>query len=72
MRGTLTEPRPRQRGVTDPAYVALLLDEHGRGRRDHSPRLWALFMLELWHRTFVDDGGAAALARAAEAGAVAV
>jgi len=42
------------------------------GRRDHSTRLWALFMLELWHRAFVDDGGAAALARAEEAGAVAV
>jgi asparagine synthase (glutamine-hydrolysing) len=72
VRGTLTEPRTQQRGVTDPTYVALLLDEHEAGRRDHSMRLWALFMLELWHRTFVDDGGAVALARAAEAGAVAV
>jgi asparagine synthase (glutamine-hydrolysing) len=72
VRGTLTEARTLGRGVTDPDYVALLLDEHEGGRRDHSARLWALFMLELWHRTFVDDGGAAALARAAEAGAVAV
>ncbi len=72
VRGTLTEARTLQRGVTDPAYVAVMLDEHERGRRDHSARLWALFMLELWHRTFVDDGGAASLARAAEAGAVAV
>jgi asparagine synthase (glutamine-hydrolysing) len=69
LRGTLTEARTLQRGLTDPAYVALLLEEHGRGRRDHSTRLWALFMLELWHRTFVDDGGAAALARADEAAA---
>ncbi|MET0648481.1 MAG: asparagine synthase (glutamine-hydrolyzing) [Pyrinomonadaceae bacterium] len=72
VRGTLTEPRTLRRGVTDPNYVTVMLDEHERGRRDHSTRLWALFMLELWHRTFVDDGGAAALARAAEAGAVAV
>ena len=72
VRGTLTEARTLERGVTDPAYVALLIDEHERGRRDHSTQLWALFMLELWYRTFVDDGGAAALARAAEAGAVAV
>jgi len=78
VRGTLTEARTAGRGLTDPAYVALLLDEHERGRRDHSPRLWALFMLELWHRTFVDGGGAAALARAeaaprvSEAGALAV
>jgi len=72
VRGTLTEARTLRRGVTDPGYVSLLLDEHEGGRRDHSARLWALFMLELWHRTFVDDSGAAALARAAEAGAVAV
>ena len=69
---TLTESRTRQRGIINPAYVSVLLDEHESGRRDHSARLWALFMLELWHRLFVDDGGAAALARSAEAGAVAV
>ncbi len=71
VRGTLTEPRATQRGIVDPSYVSLLLAEHESGRRDHSARLWALFMLELWHRMFVDDGGAAALARASEAGAVA-
>jgi len=32
----------------------LMLDEHGRGRRDHSTQLWALFMLELWHRSVVE------------------
>jgi len=32
----------------------VLLDEHARGRRDHSPRLWSLFMLESWFRMFVD------------------
>jgi hypothetical protein len=35
--------------------VNLLLDEHERGRRNHSHELWALFMLELWHRRFVDS-----------------
>jgi asparagine synthase (glutamine-hydrolysing) len=55
--GTLTEARTRQRGYFDPRYVSLLLDEHRRGRRDHSPALWALFVLELWHRTFVDRAG---------------
>jgi asparagine synthase (glutamine-hydrolysing) len=52
--GTLTEARTEQRGYTEPRYVRVLLDEHERGRRDHSSELWALFMLELWHRTFVD------------------
>ena len=55
VRGTLTEPRTMQRGFTEPRYVSLLLDEHERGRRDHATELWALFMLELWHRKFVDD-----------------
>ena len=56
-RETLTEPRTRQRGYVEPGYVAALLDEHERGRRDHSTQLWALFMLELWHRAFVDRRG---------------
>jgi hypothetical protein len=38
-----------------------LLDEHERGRRDHATELWALFMLELWHRKFVDAPGGIAL-----------
>ena len=57
LHGTLTEPRTRQRGFVEPRYVNVLLDEHERGRRDHATELWALFMLELWHRQFVDDSG---------------
>jgi hypothetical protein len=38
--------------------VNLLLEEHERGRRNHSYALWGLFMLELWHRTFVDQPSA--------------
>ncbi|MDQ5837875.1 MAG: asparagine synthase-related protein, partial [Acidobacteriota bacterium] len=64
VRGTLEEARTRQRGLFEQSYVNLLLDEHERRRRDHSHELWALFMLELWHRTFVDDGGAPARTRA--------
>jgi asparagine synthase (glutamine-hydrolysing) len=55
LRGTLTEPRTMQRGYVEPQYVKLLLDEHERGRRDHATSLWTLFMLELWHRKFVDQ-----------------
>jgi len=33
----------------------VLLDEHERGRRDHSMQLWSLFMLELWQRQFLDQ-----------------
>jgi asparagine synthase (glutamine-hydrolysing) len=54
LRAVLTEPRTQQRGYFNPRYVALLMDEHRRGRRDHSWRLWSLLMLELWHRQFMD------------------
>jgi asparagine synthase (glutamine-hydrolysing) len=59
IRETLGETRARERGYVEPRYVQTLLDEHERGRRDHSTQLWALFMLELWHRAFVDDVKAA-------------
>jgi asparagine synthase (glutamine-hydrolysing) len=57
VRETLTEPRTQQRGYLNNHYVNVLLDEHERGRRDHSMGLWALFMLELWHRQFLDNAG---------------
>ena len=57
IRDTLHGIRARQRGYVNPHYLDVLLDEHERGRRDHSYALWSLFMLELWHRTFVDESG---------------
>jgi len=50
IRETLTDRAARERGYAEPKYVQLLLDEHERGRRDHSTQLWTLFMLEKWHR----------------------
>jgi asparagine synthase (glutamine-hydrolysing) len=67
VRGTLPEPRTQQRGYIEPRYVNLLLDEHERGRRDHSSELWALFMLELWQRTFMDATAGARLHQEASA-----
>ena len=58
IRDTFADPRTRQRGYLEASYVDVLLGEHERGRRDHSTELWALFMLELWQRMFVDDSGA--------------
>ena len=52
--GDLSDKHSLERGYFDANYVNLLLDEHGRGRRDHSHALWTLWMLELWHRRFVD------------------
>jgi asparagine synthase (glutamine-hydrolysing) len=57
MHEVLSDSRTRQRGYVNPGYLEVLLDEHERGRRDHSVGLWALLMLELWHRQFVDESG---------------
>ena len=54
IRDTLNDPRTLQRGYVTRKHVDLLLDEHERGRRDHAMALWALLMLELWHRQYVD------------------
>ncbi len=55
IRDTLTSAHIKQRGYFEPGYVEVLLDEHERGRRDHSMAVWALFMFELWHRQFMDS-----------------
>jgi asparagine synthase (glutamine-hydrolysing) len=51
---TLSESKTLQRGYFDKKYIQTLLDEHHQNRRDHSYSLWILWMLELWHRQFVD------------------
>jgi asparagine synthase (glutamine-hydrolysing) len=43
-----------QRGIFRREALTRLWDEHRAGRRDHRHRLWALVMLELWFREFVD------------------
>ncbi|MGH3487552.1 MAG: asparagine synthase (glutamine-hydrolyzing) [Actinopolymorphaceae bacterium] len=37
------------REAFDARFVALLLDEHRTGRRNHDIRLWTLLGLEIWH-----------------------
>ena len=66
IRDTFADPRTRQRGYFEPRYVDVLLNEHERGRRDHSWALWALLMLELWQRTFVDDAAGRSTAQTME------
>jgi asparagine synthase (glutamine-hydrolysing) len=54
MLGMLNEKRTVERGYFESAYVQNLLSEHQRGRRDHAWALWGLWMLELWHRRYID------------------
>ncbi|HEX8370377.1 MAG TPA: asparagine synthase (glutamine-hydrolyzing) [Pyrinomonadaceae bacterium] len=54
MHETLLERRTLERGYFEKSYIQTLLDEHAKRRRDHSHALWILWMLELWHRQFLD------------------
>jgi asparagine synthase (glutamine-hydrolysing) len=52
--GILVEPRTLQRGYFRPSVIHSVLDEHLRGRKDHSGMLWLLLIHELWYRNFVE------------------
>jgi asparagine synthase (glutamine-hydrolysing) len=49
-REVLFDSRALGRGYFRAEAVRRLWDDHQQGRFDHSARLWALFVLELWHR----------------------
>jgi asparagine synthase (glutamine-hydrolysing) len=42
------------RGYVRPEAVKRIWDAHQRGARNHSAQIWALMVLELWHRQFMD------------------
>lgn len=50
VRDVLSDETIRQRDYVKPAYVRWLLHEHQSGRRNFSDQLYALVVLELWHR----------------------
>jgi asparagine synthase (glutamine-hydrolysing) len=54
LRDVLFDPVTTRRGYFHEHVIAQYFDSHVSGRMDNSPRLWALLMLELWHREFVD------------------
>jgi asparagine synthase (glutamine-hydrolysing) len=50
----LGETSVRERGLFDPKYVQLLLDDHTSRRQNNRHRLWTLLMFEAWCQTFLD------------------
>ena len=50
----LLDTKAQERGYFRPPAVQRLLDEHQAGKVDHAHRLWALLVLELWHREWLD------------------
>jgi asparagine synthase (glutamine-hydrolysing) len=53
------------RGIFRRDYVERLLTEHMGGVAKHDARLWALLILELWFRMWVDQPAESALVRPA-------
>ena len=47
-------PRAVQRGNFQKPFLEQMIDEHRRDRRDHSAFIWALMVLEMWYRKFID------------------
>lgn len=51
---TLLSRQSLLRGYFEKSSIELLINEHSCGKMDHGYKLWALLMLELWHRVFID------------------
>lgn len=54
-RDVLTSERSVKRGYFRPESLKRLYEEHQAGKIDHSSRIWALVMLEYWHRVYMDQ-----------------
>jgi asparagine synthase (glutamine-hydrolysing) len=51
---TVLSPRALGRGYFRRAAIEALLEQNDRKEEVHGQRLWSLWMLELWHRRFID------------------
>jgi len=40
-------------GCFEPAYVQRLIREHLEGTENHSHRLWALLMFQMWYARYI-------------------
>lgn len=52
--GMIVNSSIRRRGLFDYAFIARLIDEHDRGKRDWSFHLWALLNVSLWYDRWID------------------
>jgi asparagine synthase (glutamine-hydrolysing) len=53
--GDLRSEGITKRGIFKSSVIERLIDEHTRGRRDHSHPLWLIWILELWFRRYIDS-----------------
>ncbi len=54
LRETLLSEKALKRGYFKPETITRFIEDHTRGARDYAPQLWALLMLELWFKRFID------------------
>jgi len=52
-RDVLLDQTARERGIFEPSAVERLLRQHQSGE-PRGDQIWALMMLELWYREFID------------------
>jgi asparagine synthase (glutamine-hydrolysing) len=55
LKEVLLDPVCLNRGIFRPVAIERLVTEHVGHEREHSHRLWALLMLELWFRQYFDS-----------------
>jgi len=53
-RATVLSEKACSRGYFKKAALERIYEEHVSGKRDHGYRMWALLMLELWHKAYID------------------
>jgi len=53
-RDVVLSEKALNRGYFRKDTLEKLFSEHHSGYRDHGYRMWALLMLELWHKVYVD------------------
>jgi len=54
LKETLSGEQIKKRGLFNDYALNKMIQEHSSGKRDWSHRLWALIMLELWFKEFID------------------
>ena len=65
LRDVLLDPAALARGYFRPEAVEAMIERQAAGAEVETKPLWALFMLELWHREFVDRSSGPAVLQVA-------
>jgi asparagine synthase (glutamine-hydrolysing) len=56
MTDLLAEKRLREQGFFNPVFIHQLMREHLGGRENHSHKLWALMVFQLWYDQYGGKG----------------